>query len=225
MKRMLLYTAISLCFTSLFSQVGIGTTNPQQTLHVAGQDSSIRIDGLSAVNHPLNDGQAPISVKVDENGDLILVKSPRFLSSTSQLGASITHIESPDGRSVRNQVYANSFTLDTPGVVVINYTMRVGGIQRPDGQPIRDGAPRIISAQLFVNGDQVNRDAQFFTDDSNNGTRTASGPVVLSGTVFLELPAGTHNYSLMGRLYGNKFGVEANFGGPSSINQLQVLKL
>lgn len=55
---------LMLLFVSVSSaQVGIGTTNPQRDLHIAGEDSTIRIESLNNVNQPvLNAGRklAPV---------------------------------------------------------------------------------------------------------------------------------------------------------------------
>ncbi len=56
-----------------FSQVGIGTTNPEEALHVYGSNSNIRVDGLGATN-PLNNGvETPLAV--DANGTIVLSSS------------------------------------------------------------------------------------------------------------------------------------------------------
>lgn len=56
-----------------FSQVGIGTSNPQKDLHVAGSTSTIRIESLNSTNQPvLNDGSKLAPVYVKPNGDLTL---------------------------------------------------------------------------------------------------------------------------------------------------------
>ena len=56
-----------------FAQVGIGTTNPQQELHVAGTTSTVRIEKLNSVNSAtFNDGVNISPVFVDGNGDLTL---------------------------------------------------------------------------------------------------------------------------------------------------------
>lgn len=76
MKQIYLYF-LGVCFTS-FGQVGIGTTNPQQDLHVAGKTSTIRIEGLDDVNNPLNDGPGNLTpVYVTNEGNLTLTP-PRF---------------------------------------------------------------------------------------------------------------------------------------------------
>ena len=59
--------------TITFAQVGIGTTNPQKELHVAGTTSTIRIESINSVNSPtFNDGITKTPVFVDGNGDLTL---------------------------------------------------------------------------------------------------------------------------------------------------------
>lgn len=58
-----------------WSQVGIGTNNPQETLHIAGTTSTIRIEGLDALNNPQNLGSSELTpVYVDYKGNLTLTK-------------------------------------------------------------------------------------------------------------------------------------------------------
>ncbi|RXR21074.1 hypothetical protein EQG63_03805 [Flavobacterium amnicola] len=72
MKK-ILYISFLIFTCGVFSQVGIGTANPQKELHVAGTTSTIRIEKLDAVNSPtLNDGVKLAPVYVTENGDLTL---------------------------------------------------------------------------------------------------------------------------------------------------------
>lgn len=56
----------------IFSQVGIGTSDPLEALHVAGSNSTIRIESLNSVNNPQNDGIKNAKVYVNSNGDLTL---------------------------------------------------------------------------------------------------------------------------------------------------------
>ncbi len=58
------------CFCG-FSQVGIGTIEPQQDLHIAGQNSTIRIEKLNSVNSSqFNNGIKPSPAFVDGNGNI-----------------------------------------------------------------------------------------------------------------------------------------------------------
>lgn len=55
------------------AQVGIGTTNPQAELNIAGPTSTVRIEKLDAVNgSAYNDGLKPAPAYVDGNGDVII---------------------------------------------------------------------------------------------------------------------------------------------------------
>lgn len=72
MKKNITYILFLLSYLS-YSQVGIGTSSPQQDLHVAGTTSTIRIESMNSVNQPaLNDGVKLAPVYVKPNGDLTL---------------------------------------------------------------------------------------------------------------------------------------------------------
>jgi hypothetical protein len=68
MKKLI---TLVLLFTTLitFSQVGIGTTNPQETLHVSGNASTVRVDGLSSTGTVT--GTPTSNVSVSTNGNLV----------------------------------------------------------------------------------------------------------------------------------------------------------
>lgn len=83
MKNKYLY--ISFYSVIGFGQVGIGTTNPQEDLHIAGNTSTIRIEALNSVNNPLNDGVKNARVYVDSNGNLTLTP-PNFVAGGSGNG-------------------------------------------------------------------------------------------------------------------------------------------
>lgn len=68
--------------TILNAQVGIGTSNPQEDLHIAGNNSTIRIESLNNVNNPLNDGLKNARVFIDSNGELTLTP-PNFTAGGS----------------------------------------------------------------------------------------------------------------------------------------------
>lgn len=70
-----------------FSQVGIGTDNPQKELHVAGPTSTIRIEKLNSINQPiLNDGTKLAPVFVDGDGELTITP-PNYLSGGGTPGS------------------------------------------------------------------------------------------------------------------------------------------
>lgn len=73
MKKILLYIIYISFVNFSFSQVGIGTDNPQQELHVAGANSTIRIESLNSTNKPLLNIPPKLApVYVTGDGDLTL---------------------------------------------------------------------------------------------------------------------------------------------------------
>lgn len=72
MKKTVLLLVSFIC-TLTFSQVGVGTANPQKELHVAGSNSTIRIESLNTTNKPLLNVPPKLApVYVTANGDLTL---------------------------------------------------------------------------------------------------------------------------------------------------------
>jgi hypothetical protein len=82
MKKYYLLTIVLLSSISFYSQVGIGTTNPQEDLHISGTNSTIRIESLNTVNNPLNDGLKNARVFVNGNGNFTLTP-PNFTAGGS----------------------------------------------------------------------------------------------------------------------------------------------
>jgi hypothetical protein len=73
MKLLVQLFFMFLCM-QIYSQVGIGTTSPQAALHVSGDNSQLRVDGLGSAN-PLNNGvETPLAV--DADGKFILSSAP-----------------------------------------------------------------------------------------------------------------------------------------------------
>ena len=133
-----LYTIFIFTFcTTLYSQVGINTNNPQEELHVAGTASTIRIEGLNTPNNSSNLGTASTTpVYVNANGDLVLgtltdnveilfdsenylvdVQDPTSLINQVGSGAGFSQGGIPIGGT------AISFTLTKPAIVEVNYSV------------------------------------------------------------------------------------------------------
>jgi len=118
-------------------QVGVNTNNPQRELHVGGNNSTIRVDGLNTPNNTDNLGvDSTTPVFVNAAGDLILgklednveilfdsenyledVQNPTSLINQTGGGAGFSQGGIPIGGT------AISFTLTKPAIVEVNYSV------------------------------------------------------------------------------------------------------
>lgn len=114
----------------IYSQVGIGTANPLADLHVAGNNSTIRIESLNATNSPTyNDGVKPSFAYVTSLGDVTLNPS---INNGTIAGGGISPINFlltvqnfiPDGPTNRGTIINNSTAVTTATGLIktINFT-------------------------------------------------------------------------------------------------------
>lgn len=160
-----LYTIFIFTFcTTLFSQVGINTTNPQQELHVAGANAKVRVDGLNTPNNANNLGVASTTpVYVDADGDLvlgtltdnveILFDSENYLEDVQDPTSLINQVGSGAGFSqggIPIGGVAISFTLTKPAIVEVNYSVSWNvGKNVTSTSRIDDFRARIVQTAMY----------------------------------------------------------------------------
>lgn len=159
------YTLIILgLYTCLFGQVGVNTNNPQKELHVGGNNSTIRVEGLNTPNNPNNLGTASSTpVYVNANGDLILgtltdnveilfdsenylvdVQDPTSLINQTGEGSGFSQGGIPIGGT------AISFTLTKPAIVEVNYSVTWNvGKNVTSTSRIDDFRARIVQTAMY----------------------------------------------------------------------------
>lgn len=164
-----IYTFLLLtCNIITFAQVGINTTNPQEELHIAGSNSSIRVEGLNAANNVKNLGVGNTTrVFVDANGDLVLgaatnnieilfnpfnyLADPQVTGSAqsndiNQTGTGSGYTSAGWPRQLGAGL--STFTLLRPAIVEINYSL--SWMLQKSGNPIDDGHARIIQTFMVL---------------------------------------------------------------------------
>jgi hypothetical protein len=166
--RKLYYISIFAFCTTLFGQVGVNTTNPQEELHVAGANSKIKIEGLNTPNNANNLGTASSTpVYVDADGDLvlgtltdnveILFDSQDYLMNVQDPTSLINQVGSGAGFSqggIPIGGLAISFTLTKPAIVEVNYSVswNVGKNVTPTSR-IDDFRARIVQTAMYFRED------------------------------------------------------------------------
>ncbi len=225
----------------LFSQVGINTTNPEKELHIAGPTSTLRIEGLNALNNTSNTGISTVQIHVNADGDMVLPSDKTGVevlinsADTISNSSSINIATGANGEENFAQLYSVSFTLTQPAVVRIYYAMSyevlaVTGIDR-----VEDGKSKLIRNYMYL-GDGVSPNfgatygnkASTYANISFPGEEVVRGPFYNTALEIVSLPTGTHSIHIYGSVYASD-GVtslntsdafSASFGG--EIDALKV---
>lgn len=97
------------------AQVGIGITNPQKELHIAGTNSTIRIENINAVNSSANDGIKPAPAFVDSNGDISLGNGTGLTGKPFNFLIDLHNFvpDNPYGWNVTDEVNTTGFVINS----------------------------------------------------------------------------------------------------------------
>ncbi len=205
----------------IFAQtgVGIGTTNPQKTLHLASASGTIRVDGLNSPNHNFNGGgvNKTFPLFVNNTGDLTLTMATfqnsdgtdAITSSTPFVTTSITvptTLTAPNNGARSATILPYTITLTRPAVLEIKYSLSY---------------EILLNASTKLKSDRARRVSTFYTVDGgtrrygqaskcyfNNNTviggdpaiNCAQGILFNSSTTYINLTAGSHTINFVGEV-------------------------
>ncbi len=221
-----------------FGQVGIHTSNPQSTLHVAGGSSNVKIEGLNAENNPNNLGvESTTRVYVDNFGDLVLgdrndnirfiMDSEDYIPNNREQKVVQTGTGDNFTYLVPSDYTFPSFTLTDDAIIEINYSLS-WRIERNSTQKISDNGSRTVKTTVFIYNHATSSylpttyglTAQFYSNGST--TKGAARFFYSTGSDYVSLPAGTYTVHFAGLVgaQGND-NIFAYFGADK--DQLQIL--
>lgn len=149
---------------SLNAQVGINTTDPQQTVHVAGNTANVRVDGLNETNNTANLGSnSTTRVYVNADGDLILGSSSQTVELLVDSENYLEDVEDPTslvnqtGNAFGYEIAGNpldfagdQFTLTKNAILEVNYSV-TWSVYKTSGSNgrIEDSHARVVQTGLY----------------------------------------------------------------------------
>lgn len=202
--------------TLSWAQVGIGTVNPQAELHLAGSESTIRVDGLNSANNAKNLGGASMyNVMVNSDGDLTLANPSGELASTSKIAAPVVVQTTANSGLNSSQLYSETFTITQRAMVVITYYISMDFMSYDGTMTVDDGRAKIAHNYFYL-GDGTNPNTtkaygMTSTVYSNSNCDTATGLVYNSRSTTIALEPGTYSVHLNGAVFGGDLTSEAAF--------------
>ncbi|SDF14839.1 hypothetical protein SAMN05421855_106137 [Ulvibacter litoralis] len=198
------------------AQVGIGTTDPQKDLHVAGTESTIRIDGLNSVNNSENfGGTSKYNVLVDNNGDLTLGKLSGEISSASSMSSPVVVQTTANSGLNAGELYKKNFTLTERALVIITFYISMDFKSYDGASNIDDGRAKVAHNYFYLgDGNTANTSKAYGMTSSvysNWNCDTATGFIYNSRSTTLSLEPGTYSVHLNGAVYGGDLTPDAAF--------------
>lgn len=196
-----------------FTQVGVGTVSPEKDLHIEGDTSTIRLEGLSGANNPLNQVTSYTRVFIDEDGTLTLDdghsgnSSILFLTDASNVFEDIVVAENINNSSTTTNIYSYQFTLNAKAFVEIKYSLSYKVFDSYDpatkiGVKILDGVARQIKTYFTINGVSPEY-GQISHNFYNMHPGGGDGFFYNNGSAYLPLSKGTHTINFYAHVAGS----------------------
>lgn len=251
MKKITL-TLLILLPTLIFAQVGIGTTSPDTELHIAGTNSTIRIESLNTTNNINNDGTKLAPVFVDGNGDLtlsppngtggeplnFLLDIPNFIPDNPHAlpfdsGVVVNNNATGETR-VEGFIHSVTFTVPQTAVVEVKYGVTI----------VITDVDMTIPALSYITDNEARTIETFFCFDINNDGLDATekskqfgqkaqfyasnwggslGYPYMNSQGYATLPPGTHSIHFFGIVNDSASSyTSVGFGGATDYLKMRV---
>ena len=228
MQNYLTFAFVLLGVAGMTAQVGINTSNPQQDLHIAGNDATLRVEGLNSTNNSYNGG--------DVNGDLDLTNDtfplyvdqagvftlePNFFENSEDIDAiddscistnTVTlPISDADGQA-STAIYTYTITVPRETILEVHYRISFDIYANSSYTVLSDNFARRVSTFLTVTG-QLREYGIVSKCYSSGVVASQFGHMYNSANTYITLPsAGTYTITLNGEISTD---LTAGVGNPS----------
>jgi len=223
------YFYVLLLFTSfVFSQtgVGVGTTNPQQKLHIASPTGSLRVESLNETNNVFNGGDVDgdldltnntFPLYVDDKGDFTLELVPLYNSEDSDAldntvlpGSSVSLLTTDTDGKAETQITSYTIAINRPTILEVKYNLSFDVYEDSAKTIITERVARRVSTYFKISG-LTRRYGPASKCYYSGSVNSVPGSMFNASTCYIILPAaGSYTVSFFGEVSSNTKGS----GGP-----------
>jgi hypothetical protein len=205
--------------------VGVGTSTPAQTLHLASPTGTLRVESLSHQYNVYNGGDTDndndltdekFPLYVDENGEFSLEFKPFFNSGKVDAfdGAlpqsSVTLLASNANGFANTVVNTYQVTVTRESVLELKYNISYEIYADSNGNKITDGLARRVTNYVTVTG-QTRKYGATSKCYSSTSIYSVVGTYFNSSTTYITLPvAGTYDINIIGEVGSDITGQSGN---------------
>lgn len=220
-----------LCSYALAQQgVGIGTTNPQQDLHLASTTGTLRVESLNSINNEFNGGDVngdmdltndTFAVYVDEDGNFTLELKTLYNSEEldeldgSMLPNSSVVLNNADTDGIETtEITSYSITVARASILEVKYNLSFDVYEDNAKTILSDNLARRISTYINITGQT--REYGPATKCYSSGSVNSTGQTLYNTcTAYISIPAaGTYDLKLIGAV-SSDIRSGGGPGGPS----------
>jgi len=197
MKKTYSHLVLFFCANLLAqSGVGIGTTSPQQKLHIASPTGMMRIESLNSTNSVYNGGtNSTYPLYVDDLGNLTLEFKPLYnsegsdaLDHTTLPGAVVT-LAAGDADGIQvGELFNFTIAVNRQSILEVKYNVSLAAFLNPAETRITDRMARRINTYFQVNGvgRKYGHASKCYTSGTIDGI---TEPLFNTSTTYINLPA------------------------------------
>jgi len=236
MKEKILSLLFLFVINLTFSQVGINTTDPKEALHVAGSNSTIRVEAVNKTNNSTKFITGEDNrLHVDKDGNFVLDDSaytPNLLVDKSTTNFVSSEVRATSAAKATSNILTGTFNTNKAGLVKVIFSVSVTKIRKQNlPQPAKywliDGDAKLIGVNCYIDGNLVSQSAKIYMSkkvNSTGNTAVAEGTLTLEAKVFVNLPKKNGvTYKLEAVVDGETNGLRATFAEAGTLNSFQVI--
>jgi hypothetical protein len=198
----LMMTLVSLFICSQDGNLGINTLEPLQKLHIAGQESKLRLEMFDSINSISNRQEKNAELYVDEAGILTL-DFDLFLNtneiSQSDINISSTSIFQNGVANLDQLLFSKIITISRPAYLEIKFSFSFAVFLDQNENLITDNLARVIRNYIILNNDTSRKFGMTSKAYVNGNSNGVNGVLFNNASTYIFLQnAGTHTINFYG---------------------------